>query len=160
VLLPPRPLTGIDAEEFRVLKLVLDVLCPRLLPAALLTDEIDPSRQLERLVRRAPRAALRGLREAVDDLMEATQDLKGDQLEELDSALQAAGAPTVTDLHRRRTRRVLEVLRAGEVASDQEYRLLAAVLSDVDSPMLSPSDRRLAETLLCDRATRSDDDVT
>lgn len=131
-----------------MLKLVGDVLWPRLFPSALLQDEVDPRRQLDRFAQQSPKMALKGLRQAVNDLLEMTQDFHSAQLEELERLLRDAGAPTISELRQAHARKVFQILRAGVVTSDEDYRLLAAVLSDVDSPLLSTENRDHAERIL------------
>jgi hypothetical protein len=122
-----------------------------------LQDEIDPRRQLDRFAQQSPKMALKGLRQAINDLLEMTRDFHGAQLEELDRLLGDAGAPTISELRLAYARKVFQILRAGVVTSDEDYRLLAAVLSDVDNPLLSTENRDYAERILASYSGSSDE---
>ena len=143
-----KPLSGIEAEEFRTLKRFFDLLSPRMLPLELVTRDTDPVLILERMAAAAPARALKGLREAVRDLLEMTQDLRGPELAELDQFLSSNGAPTITQLRAVRVRALFKIQDTGIVRTEEDYRLLQTALSDMSSELLTPETRALGESLL------------
>jgi hypothetical protein len=91
--------------------------------------------------------SLRGLREAARDMAEACDALAPAQRAELDSELAAAGLPSVAFMRNRRRGDLARVLSRGQIETSDEYRLLDAFASDVDSG-LDAGTRALIETLL------------
>jgi len=83
----------------------------------------------------------------VSDILEWNRDLDGGDLIALDERLANRGLPTFTLVRRRQDREFAIVLARGTIASDDEWRLLNARLSDVDGP-LSDNDRALANRML------------
>jgi len=83
----------------------------------------------------------------VADVLEWNQDLDGEDLTALDEHLANRGLPTFTLVRRRQDREFANVLARGTIASDDEWRLLNARLSDLDGP-LSENDQALANRML------------
>jgi hypothetical protein len=101
----------------------------------------------------SPSVALQGLREAARDVVEMSQDLDGVALVAFEQRLANAGAPALYTMRIRRVRSLYQILARGRIQSDEEYRLVSAVVSDTADRLLDNSSRRLAETLMAAYAT-------
>ena len=93
-------------------------------------------------------SSLRGLREVARDMVEMCEGLSPDQVAALDARLAKNGLPTLSLMRDRRVRSLLAVLSRGRIQSDEEFRLVHGVASDVDSPHLSAVLRAKANALL------------
>jgi hypothetical protein len=93
-------------------------------------------------------SSVRGMRDATRDMIEWGGALPPGQIRELDSRLVAFGLPTFSLMRAKRGREVSRVLARGRIDSEEEYRLLTSVVSDLDSPEHGTGDRALAERLL------------
>jgi hypothetical protein len=93
--------------------------------------------------------SMRGIRQVVSDLLEWSQDLKGAALDELNAKLNDKGLPTLTLMRVRANKQLADILVRGLIRDEDEYRLVSARRSDVDSD-LSESDRALADRLLAE----------
>ena len=135
-----RSLSALEEEEFRLLSTFCEVLWSRLLPLlppGIITPETDPRRIIDRFAAVSRVRALKGLRDAANDLVEMTKDLQGSELKALNDVLTEAGTGTITHFRKRRMRRLFEILRRRRVDTAEEYRMLSAELSDTESPLLS-----------------------
>jgi hypothetical protein len=97
----------------------------------------------------APSAALKGIREAANDMVEMTKDLAGADLKRLEVLLREAGAPSLESMLFRRYRQVMVLLARKEIRTEEECRLLQGELGDVeDTSLLRGELRDLAERLV------------
>ena len=93
---------------------------------------------------KSPSMALRGLRQAVSDVVEMTQDLEGLALDDLEARLREAGAPSLRSMRDRRLRQVFQILNRGQVRNQDEWYVLTAVLSNTDDLLLDAPGRERA----------------
>ena len=91
---------------------------------------------------------MRRMQEATRDMVEWGPDLSPGRLLELDSRLASLGLPTFSLMRTKRASELSRILARGGIASEDEYRLLNSVVSNLDTPELTPADRGLAERLL------------
>jgi len=110
--------------------------------------EIDPVAEWQRMKIVSPSGAWSGLREAVADLLEMTQDVGGAQLAAIDALLATRGAPSLTAKRLERRRWLGRLLKRGSLESDEEYRVLRGKLDDVDDATFAESQRNLAKDML------------
>jgi hypothetical protein len=108
----------------------------------------DPTRMLKGLKAQSPAVAKRGVKEAVNDLLEATDDFEGERLAAVDSFLAGRGAQTLTAQRLTRKRWIGKLLKRGRIENDEEFRLLSGKLGDVEDKTLSPNQRALAGGML------------
>jgi hypothetical protein len=92
--------------------------------------------------------SIRGVREAARDMVEMCQDFNPAQVAVLDERLARDGLPTLSAMRNRTYRELLQILTRGEIRSDEEFRLVSAFVSDVDSRHLSDADRAQADALM------------
>ena len=76
------------------------------------------------------------------------EDIKGDDLAALEQRFAAAGAPSLAAMRSRRVVDIFRILTRAKIRSDDEWRLLNAVASDVADGILDDANRPLAERLL------------
>ncbi len=67
---------------------------------------------------------LSGVRQAANDMVEATRDIKSNELLELDSKLIAKNLPTITNMRQSGFKKLLKILSKGNVKNEDEWRLL------------------------------------
>lgn len=91
--------------------------------------------------------SLPGVRQAASDVVEWSQDIRGESLARLDAALAELSLPTVTLMRSKANRRFTRILVRGRIRSEDEYRLVNARAADM-ARELADSDRALAERLL------------
>ena len=84
--------------------------------------------------------ALIGLRQAINDSLEALQDLTPEQVAQLDRALRQSGIITLTELRRRHSRKYKAIFKRGVIRNEMEYYMVKAVL---DGCAVSLSDTEL-----------------
>ena len=83
----------------------------------------------------------------ISDLVEWMQDVSGEELSVLDGQLSEEGLPTLSLMRDRKDRVFGTILSQGNITSDDEYRIIAARLSDMGKP-LPESDRALANRII------------
>lgn len=74
--------------------------------------------------------ALDGLKQAVNDAVEALVDQPAEFVQRLDASLQEAGLLTFSEVRRRYASSYKWILKRGAIKSDTEYYLIAGVLAD------------------------------
>lgn len=84
--------------------------------------------------------ALDGLKQAVNDAVEALVDQPAEFVQRLDASLQEAGLLTFSEVRRRYASSYKRILKRGAIKSDTEYYLIAGVLAD--SATLADADER------------------
>lgn len=94
------------------------------------------------------RASVSGLRMAARDFVEWCQDLPEAVVQQLDSELDVAGAPTLTAMRGRDRRQLLALLRRGRIQSEREWHMVNSVLADTADKTLSAIQRKRASQLL------------
>jgi hypothetical protein len=83
------------------------------------------------------------------------QDLDGPSLAALEARLAQAGAPSLSAMRGQRVNSIFRILNRGQIRSADEFRLINAVLSNVDDRILDDSTRELANNLLGDYEKRA-----
>ena len=72
--------------------------------------------------------ALEGLRQAINDTIEDSQDLSPQAIQELDAALRSAGIISLIELRRRYSRKYKSIVRRGTIRNETEYYLIKGIL--------------------------------
>ena len=116
--------------------------------ASATAPEHVPAAVADRMWSTSPSTALKGLRQAAADVVEMYQDIKGDELAALERRFAAAGAPSLAAMRSRRVVDIFRILERAEIRSDDEWRLLNAVVSDVADRILDEPGRAVASRLL------------
>lgn len=98
--------------------------------------------------RESPSAALKGLRQAAADVVEMFQDVEGDDLVALERRLATAGAPSLAAMRERWVGEIFRILNRAAINDEDEWRLMNAVVSDVDDRILDETSRAIAQRLL------------
>ena len=104
----------------------------------------------DRMWSESPSAALKGIRQAAADVVEMFQDVQGDDLVALEQRFAAAGAPSLAAMRSRRVADIFRVLNRAEIRTDDEWRLVNAVVSDTADRILDEPSRAIAHRLLAD----------
>ncbi len=92
--------------------------------------------------------ALRGLRQAINDCVEASWHFDPAKVATLDAELINRGIITLSEIRRRYSRGYTEVLKRGRIRNDTEFYLLQHVINDPTEK--SPEERELLAKLLSD----------
>jgi hypothetical protein len=146
----PKQPTQAQRAEFSRLRAFVQTLFETVWTGRGLSTDNHPSVVADRMWVRSPTSALRGIRQAATDMVEATQDFEGASLGELESRLAAAGAPSLACMRDRRVQQVFKLLQQGEIRTDDEARLLQTVLSDTADRILDSSSTSVATAMLAD----------
>ena len=91
--------------------------------------------------------ALDGLKQAVNDVLEDCEDFSPEQIAEANASLTVAGAPTLTEMWRRRSRKYKAILRRGSLRNDTEFYLVNSIVSDTASE-ISEQDRETLGSMM------------
>jgi hypothetical protein len=116
------------------------------LAQTLLASPDDPDRT-ELLNAIASARSMRQARMLVRDFLEWSQDIRGEQLSDLDGSLGAAGLPTLSLMRAKEDAALARILVRGRILTEEEFQLVNARVADTAST-LEPGDRRLAEHLV------------
>jgi len=84
--------------------------------------------------------ALVGLRQAINDVIEDSQDFSPAQVSQLDSELRELGIVTLSELRQRHSRQYRAIRKRGKIKDDSEFYLVKAILEET-SPILEPEER-------------------
>jgi len=71
-----------------------------------------------------------GINSLVSDLLEMSEDFKGEKLDTLNEILQSKKLPTLTYMRAKKSRLVLSIISRGAIKTDDEFRLLNSFLDD------------------------------
>jgi hypothetical protein len=112
-----------------------------------LPAEHRPTAVLARQERQSMALARRGLRTAINDLLEMLRDLPSAELAECDRALEARGGYTLSGLRQRYSRHYARIVKQREIRNDEEYYLAYGIVSDVNLP-LPKAERELLDRLV------------
>lgn len=97
-------------------------------------DPIHPVNVMKQIVDKfGPAQALEGLRQAVNDTVEDLSGQSPEYVEKLDSALEARGIITFSEVRRRYASAYQRVLEHGSIENETEYYLITGILSDHSS---------------------------
>lgn len=95
-----------------------------------LTDANHPSNVFKDMnEKKITKRAFDGLKQAVNDCVEMTRNLKQEEINAIDSKFKAAGVLTLTTVRGRYSRELKKILRRGSIKSDDEYFLVRGLLS-------------------------------
>ena len=86
-----------------------------------------------------------GIRQAADDMVEASQDIKADELEKLDKILIEKNLPTLSKMRDKNYKKLLQILSRNEIKSETEWRLLR---SFVDSEILNEHESNQTKVMI------------
>ena len=92
-------------------------------------------------------SAQRGLAMAINDMVEALQDLSPAEVAECDRALEAQGSYTLSALRQRYSKQYRRIIERAAICSDEEFYLAQGVLSDTSLP-LPDSEKILLDRLI------------
>jgi hypothetical protein len=143
-----KSLTSAQQAEYDRLKAFLAVACDERFGSPNDSPEVHPLAVLDRLQGGSAAGALRGLREAVRDMIEAYKDAPDVERERLEVRLAASGAPSLRSVQRERSRSIFAIMERGEIRSDDEWRMISGALSDVTDRLLSGASRDAANALI------------
>jgi hypothetical protein len=91
--------------------------------------------------------ALDGLRQAIGDCIEMTQDRTRDWVQRFDEECVALGLVTLSQLRVRYWSKYKAILKRGRIKDETEYYLVAGIANDLSAP-ISAADRAMLERLL------------
>ena len=90
---------------------------------------------------------LAGLKQAINDVIEMTQDLSDREVHDLDRALTERGIITLSELRRRYWRKYKAILKRAEIRNETEYYLISGILCDVANDAIEEERAQLAQLL-------------
>jgi len=97
--------------------------------------------------------ALSGLKQAVNDILESVPEYTPEFRARADASLASIGAPTLSNLWRRRSAQFTRLLRRGEIRNDVEYYLISSLLSDTSADIPS-QDKATLSNMVSDYESR------
>src|SRR5215471_10471732 len=110
---------------------------------------------LENLEQQYPGKARAGLKMAIHDLLEMTQDFPQSLVAAIDAKLRARGLMTLTDMRAREWRIIPKVLSRGRIKTDVEYYLLMHRLNDVSTSGLTEEQRSSLNGMVAEYEARA-----
>ena len=119
---------SITSKEYELLKPCFAALFQLVLPKVDLPADKQPMAVLEAMEKSAPGNALKGLKMALNDMVEATLSWPHEKVVEVDRRFAAAGLLTLSELRQRYSRVYAKVLKRGKVNNMEEYYLVKGVL--------------------------------
>jgi hypothetical protein len=143
-----KALSPAQQAEFDRLRSFLGAAFDALMPAGTFPAEVHPIRVLDRTAQQYPSRALRGLRAAVDDMVEATQNTGIGDLAILEARLAEAGAPSLESMRRRRSQTIFAILDRGTIKDDDEWRIIEGAIANQEERVLTGAAREIANELL------------
>jgi len=112
------------------------------------TDPIHPTNVGKQILAEYGRSpALEGLKQAVNDTVEALSHQPIEYIQRLDAALRGRGIITFSEIRRRYASAYKRILKRGVIESETEYYLIAGVVADGSSGA-SDEERTLLDQLV------------
>ncbi len=71
-----------------------------------------------------------GARQAASDMVEATKDINGEELQNLDAMLNKQNLPTLTNMRQNGFKQLLKILSGGKIKNEEGWRLLRSFLEN------------------------------
>jgi len=118
------------SSEYTTMKAFLSFYSDRYFSPENLPPEARPIACLERLEKMGMTMAGRGLRQAINDCVEASLHFDPKEVERLDSELRARGIVTLSELRRRYSKGYAKIVKRGRIKNESEYYLIRNVLDD------------------------------
>ena len=113
---------AIEPDEYETMRAWSSVMIEHVMPISPHSPpEAHPITCLDEMARVSPSRARQGLAMMIGDLIEASQDVSGQNLLELDRALDEADLPTLSDMRLRFGRQMRRILEAGVIKSETDY---------------------------------------
>lgn len=117
-------------REFEELRSYLECVTPYIFPHRA-SNSPSLAAALEEIVTKFGKSkALVGLRQAINDTVEATSHYTEKQITELDALLSEKGVSTLSQIRHRYSASYKRILKRGEIKSDTEYYLMNGILLD------------------------------
>ena len=144
----PKKISAEIEKEFEELSLFLEYYWTEFLGIAR-DNEIHPLSHLQNLVDRFGKSkTLHGLKQSINDTIEATQDLDSDQLRRLDESLTSKGIVTLSVLRKRYWSKVHKIINRATLKNETEYYIAVGLLADKASDLTDDERNSLSELVL------------
>lgn len=130
----PRRLTPEREREYEELNAFLDFYATNYMgidPA----DPVHPTNAGRDIVAKVGKSkALEGLRQAVNDIVEALSTCPREEISRMDGALRAAGLLTIAEVRLRHSRKLQRIVSRGHIRTDTEYYLIKGIADGFPDP--------------------------
>ena len=90
------------------------------------------------------------LRIVLSDMLEWTQDIKGAELDGINTNLASMGLPSLSLMRDKKYKKLMNILSKSKIICDSEYNLVIAYLNDVNNSCLSENEISKANKLMVD----------
>jgi hypothetical protein len=138
----------IDRLEYARMKDFLSFYIERYRNVERLPPEDRPMAMLEATEKKSLKLAFKGLRMAINDIVEKSLHFDPAEVEKFDSELRSRGMITLSELRRRYSKKYAKIMKRGQIKDETEYYLLRNVLDDPTEK--TPQERELLEKLISD----------
>ena len=132
--------------QYATMKAFLAFYADRYFDLETLPPEKRPIACLEVVEKRGMKTALRGLRMAINDCVEASLHFDHAEVTKLDSELRKRGIVTLSELRMRYSKGYARIKKRGRIKNDDEYYLVRNVLDDPTEK--APDERQLLERMI------------
>jgi hypothetical protein len=88
------------------------------------------------------------VRMAVRDVVEWSEDLRGEPLAQLDAQLLAQGLPTLSAMRSTTYRKAIEILARGKIRNEREWHVLNGLITNTADLTLTATERDQADRLV------------
>jgi hypothetical protein len=121
---------GKDELDYAKMKEFLSFYAERYLRADGLPPDKQPIASLKALERKSMKMAFNGLRQAINDCVEASLHFDHAEVEKLDSQLRSRSIVTLSELRRRYSKSYAKIVKRGQIKNETEYYLVRNILYD------------------------------
>lgn len=90
----------------------------------------------------------REINSVISDLLEWTQDIKDENLTEINGMLAIKNLPTLSLMRNKKLKTFSSILSRGHIDKNEEYQLVESYMNDISNEEITSSDRELANKLL------------
>jgi hypothetical protein len=138
----------IDPHEYARMKGFLSFYTERYWNMERLPPEKRPMARLEATEKKSLKLAVKGLRMAINDIVEDTFHLEPAELEKRNSELRSRGLITLSEFWKRYSKDYANIMKRGRIKNETEYYLLRNVLDDPTEK--TPEEHELLAKLISD----------
>src|ERR1700730_9650661 len=139
---------GKDELDYAKMKEFLSFYAERYLRADGLPPDKQPIASLKALEKKSMKMAFNGLRQAINNCVEASLHFDHAEVEKLDSQLRSRSIVTLSELRRRYSKSYAKIVKRGQIENETEYYLVRNILYDPTEK--APDELQLLQRLISD----------
>lgn len=138
-------MTELSEHEYKELKEFLSFYSSRYMSIDRMAPELRPVACLEILEKKSGKLASRGLRQAINDIIEMSRNTDHGQVGKIDSELKRQNIVTLSELRRRFSKDYARIVRRGKINNETQYYLIRNMIDDAPADVNDALGRMIAE---------------